>query len=316
MTRLVLANVDYRFHMTSEGHELQCGLEHAGWTLAGQGFGDGSRDTPYLLERWKPDVVLVQDKRDWDPAMGAFRRDLEFFRLGELAKCSDIFRLAVIKDAGSVVDYHRGFAEQIQADALVTYYHDWSVVAAAPWMQAYPLIRTYHSVDADLIGRLNLAERRSRAVVSGALNAKVYPLRESVVRHADELGCAVIRHPGYANSGHRTPEYLRTLAGYRVSVATASKYGFALRKVIEAVAVGATPITDLPVEDRLPVIDDALFRVPANATLADIRAAIDIADSEWDLEERLEFARRACDFYDYRAIGRRLDTLIGRAHAG
>jgi hypothetical protein len=311
--KLVLANVDYRFHLSSEGDELQRGLEHAGWTLAGTGYDDGTRDVPALAARWKPSTVFVQDKRDWDPAMGAFRKDVGFFQLGMLAAHPEIFKLAVIKDAGSVIDYHRAFAEEIAADALVTYYHDWSVQAAAPWMERYPLIRTYHSVNADLISRLDLEGPRRRAIVSGALNARVYPLRESVFRHAADLGCDAMRHPGYSNHGHQTPDYLRRIAGYRVSVATASRFGFALRKIIEAVAVGATPVTNLPGYDRLPVIDGALHRIPDDATLADVKAAIAGAADAWDLDERLEYARRACDFYDYRAIGRRLDALIGAA---
>jgi hypothetical protein len=35
MSKLVLANIDYRRHMTDEGEQLQAGLEAAGWILAG-----------------------------------------------------------------------------------------------------------------------------------------------------------------------------------------------------------------------------------------------------------------------------------------
>jgi hypothetical protein len=47
--------------------------------------------------------------------------------------------------------------------------------------------------------------------------------------------------------------------------------------------------------------------------MADLVKAIDEADRDWKHEERWEFAMKALDFYDYRAIGRRLDHLIEEA---
>jgi hypothetical protein len=317
--KLMLANRDYGpatagwgAHMTDEGYQLQAGLEAAGWTLAGAGYGDGCRYVPRLLDRHRPDAVLVADKRDWDPANrgGAFRTDIGFGELDALARHPEIFKLAVVKDAGSMVGYHADFCREIAADAVLTYYHDWSTLAAAPWLADYRRIRTYHSVDADLVGGLDLTASRKRAVVSGARNPNVYPLRESVIVHAGRLGLDVLPHPGYSNRGNRTPEYLRRLSGYRLSVATASVYGFALRKIIEAVACGCTPVTNLPDYDVLPAIDDALVRVSDDASLEEIGDALAYADRQWELEERLYFVSRVLEFYGYRAMGERLDRDI------
>jgi hypothetical protein len=100
-------------------------------------------------------------------------------------------------------------------------------------------------------------------MVSGAAS-NAYPLRQRVIRDALDLGVDVLRHPGYGNQGPRTPEYMRHLAGYKVHVATASMYGFALRKIIESVAMGCTVVTDLPAYDVLPEIDGALVQGPAD----------------------------------------------------
>jgi hypothetical protein len=316
--KLILANRDYGpavngwgAHMTDEGAQLQEGLEAAGWHLAGAGYDDSCRDVPILLGRHHPEMVFVQDKRDWDPAnAGAFRKDIGFKGLPILARHPEIFRLIVIKDAASMTAYHQQFVEEVDPDAVVVYYHEQSIEASAFWLTFSPLIRTYHSVDADLISRMDLGRPRRRALVSGALNQDVYPLRERVVRNASVVGCDILPHPGYSNRGNHTPAYLETVSGYRVSIATASKYGFALRKIIEAVAVGTTPVTDLPAYDLLPLIDHALVRISPTATFSEIRDAIDEAEENWNLEERLHLARLCWQVFDYRIIGRRLDALI------
>lgn len=308
MSKLVLANIDYRRHMTDEGEQLQLGLEAAGWTLVGVGYGGGCRDVPQLLERYRPEMVLVSDKRDWDPVnSGSFRKDIGFTNLSELSKHPEVFKMCVVKDAGGMHDYHRRFCEEISADAIVTYYHDLSVLPLNRWMLDYPTIRTYHTIDATL--NLHLPHDRKRAVVSGAIG-DVYPLRRTVALNRQQLGVDLMGHPGYSNKGCVTPGYLKALAGYRVHVATASKFGFALRKIIESVAVCATPVTNLPVHDCLPGIDKALVRINDNASLREIRDAIDYADRGWDIHERATFAAIAKDLYDYRAMGVRLSAAI------
>lgn len=306
--KLLLANIDYAMHTTDEGEQLQRGLEAAGWVLAGFGFGDGCRDVPTLIERYKPSYVLVQDKRDWDSTCGAFRRGLEFERLGFLAECHDIFKLAVVKDAGSVVAYHQRFCEEIGADAVVTYYHDESVLKVAKFLEGYRRVRTYHSVDVRRVPEF-VGLRMQRPMVSGAVSS-VYPLRQRVVRLAPILGCDVFAHPGYGNRGSETVKYLQTLSRYKVHVATASAYGFALRKIIETVACGATPITDLPAYDVLPGIDGALIRIDPGINNASLSGVMRGAVATWNDAERRHYADAARRFYDWRDIGRRLDSLI------
>lgn len=308
MTAILLANVDYRRHMTNEGDQFQEGLRAAGWILAGPGY-DDLRDVPTILQTYQPDRVIVHDKRDWDPKSDiAFRKDIGFTRLSALQDFRG-WKGVVIKDAASSLAYQRDFYQEVGADAAIVYYHPRSVTQYGPWLIGRPLVRTYHSVAAADLAGVALDGARKPAIVSGAL-AKCYPLRQRVVRDAAKLGIEVLRHPGYGNTGARTREYLRTLANYRVHIATASTYGFALRKIIESVAMGCTVITDLPAYDVLPEIDGALVRVRPEIGTAELKTVLDQAIGDWDYETRLGWAMRARWFYDSAEIGARLDRTI------
>src|SRR5262245_61160776 len=146
---IMLANCDYRTHMTDEGNQLQEGLRHANWQLCGKGF-DGIQDVKALVRAYKPEIAIVHDKRDWDPRQfWAFRRDLGYINMAEIHKVPN--RLAVIKDAGSMVMYHQYFCEEIRATGVITYYHDRSIIPLSPFILNYPRYRTYHTVDADYV---------------------------------------------------------------------------------------------------------------------------------------------------------------------
>lgn len=307
--KVLLANKDYENHMTDEGQQLQLGLQGAGWHLSGKGF-DDLTDCRDIVDKLKPEAVIVHDKRDWEPNLWAFRNDLGFTNISHLAGTVPV-RLAVVKDAGSMVEYHKYFADEIKATALLTYYHQNAVEAQAPWMGSYNKIRTYHSVDSDFIRSrcLDNAMERRRGVVTGALSA-IYPLRMMVTKVSTKIGIDSIYHPGYNNDGTRTADYLVKLSKYKVHIATASKFHFSLRKIIESVAVGCTPITNLPIWDVLPVIDGALMRVPDDIHWHDLKERIDQAEANWNWEERLWWARRCLDYYDYQQIGHRLDVMI------
>jgi hypothetical protein len=313
MSAVVLANVDYQRHMTTEGNEFQEGLRAAGWTLSGVGY-DGLVDVPTILARYQPTRVVVHDPRDWDPASPiAFRKDLGFRRLLALQTAA-VFTAVVVKDAASTLDYQRACFDAAGGDAAIVYYHPTSVTRHAPWLQGVPLIRIYHSVDRAALADVSLRRPRQPAVVSGAAST-VYPLRQRIIRDAALLGVDVLPHPGYGNRGPATPQYLRTLAGYQVSIATASQYGFALRKIIEGVACGCTVITDLPAYDVLPEINAALVRVSPTITTRELQRVVREATANWVLEERRYWAQRAQDFYDHIAIGARLDQALTAAAA-
>lgn len=307
--KLLLGNVDYRTHTTDEGNQFQIGLEHAGWKITGMGF-DGMTFVPKILETYRPTHVVVHDKRDWDNKSAiCFKQGIAFRNVGELARHGELFRACVIKDAGSSVDYHHQFADEIGANALIVYYHPWSCSTVAPWMRDRRMIRTYHSLDMNTANEIGFPKRRKRVLVSGAVS-DTYPLRKMVMKNAPNVGIDLVKHPGYGNTMPHTPRYLRTISEYKVHVATASKYGFALRKIIESVAMGATPITDLPAYDVLPEIDQALVRIPTSSSMQDVLEAIGQADQKWNYDERLHYANIARQWYDWRAVGQRLSEAL------
>lgn len=315
--KLVFGNIDYLMHTSDEGNQFQIGLKHAGWTIVGKGYEDNCADVNLLLSRYKPEAVVVHDKRDWSPeSKGSFRKDVGFTNLAAIRtpQYANMFRACVVKDAGSVKDYHRQFFEEIHANAVVVYYHEQCVRALNPWLRNVPLIRTYHSLDRETCETISMQPSRMRAVVTGA-TSPVYPLRDMLMRFLLSPAGArhdikIFGHPGYHNRGTHTPTYLRELAKYRVHFASASRYGFALRKIIESVAMGCTPVTDLPAFDALPEIDGALLRISPRSSINQILAAIDQADKAWNFDERMSWAEKARHWYDWREIGVRLSTLI------
>lgn len=312
MRGLVLGNIDYRRHMTDEGEQLQAGLVAAGWDIAGFGYGDGCPDVPTLLERYRPDVVFVQDVRDWYRGSGySYDPQTHFERSEALADWPGRV-VTVLKDAGTTPQMHRDWIAQVRPDALVVYYHPDAVRRAAPWLQIVcpdvPLIRTYHSIDRTLVDALPPPAPTRYAAVSGAVS-HVYPLRTRVVT-GNMPGMTVLPHPGYGNQGTASHTYLATLADFRVHVATASCFDFALRKIIETAAVGTTPVTDLSTADRLPEIDDALVRVPSGIGCDELQAIVAAAAARWTPESAQVLRSATCEWYDYRAVGARLSAAL------
>ena len=305
--KLFLGNIDYRQHMTDEGDQLQRGFDLAGWQVV---YGDGQTSVLRILERTHPTHVVVHDRRDWDPMSKiSFRKDLDFPDLWALREHAAT-KVVVIKDAASFLPVHEAFYDEAGADAALLYYHPLSAGRHAPWMRGRPYVRTYHTIDADLIRTFPLSMPRSRGVVSGATSRLVYPTRWTALQKHQQIGIDRIRHPRYHNRGHATPNYLRQLIGYRTHVATASRYGFALRKIIESVACCVTPVTDLPHYDVLPEIDGALFRISPTMDPLEIRRAVEEADAQWNLEDRLRWARRCWAYYDFRAMAQRTSEAI------
>jgi hypothetical protein len=281
-------------------------LVSAGWLIAGHGYGDGCTNIRKLIDRFRPAIVFVNDKRDWSTdSPGCLDPRVSFRQIELLAKYSKIAKATVVKDAGSMRDFQQRFCLEIDATAVVIYYHPRNVLRQSEWLSKYPLIRTYHSVDAMACQQLDLHLQRRRAAVSGALS-DIYPLRKRIFQNAETIGCEHINHPGYGNKRCHTTEYLRLLCQYRVSIATASRFGFALRKIIESVACGCAVVTNLPKHDILPKVDEFLVRVPTNATIRQIKGAVDQANENWSTERAIYYARLAQSYYDFRRLGNQL----------
>lgn len=316
MRGLVLGNESYKLHMTDEGFQLQESLKFAGWTLDGPGY-SGEHSAKTLVKTHKPHHVFVQDKRDWDPLSecpGA-TAETAFTHISSLSALSNVTVSCVVKDAGPEgSEYHEQFCKEIGADAVVHYYHPLSILKYSPWLQHYKLVRTYHSINPVDVPPFVAGTSRRPIVGSGAigsLTTDVYPLRSRVAPRAQEFGMVWLTHPGYNNDrGPDTPNYLRFLSQFKVSLATSSAYGFSLRKIIESVACGCTVVTDLPSYDILPEIDRAIVRIKPTITDTELKVVLKEAVSTWEEEGRRRWAQKAVAYYNYHNMGQRLSDAL------
>jgi hypothetical protein len=306
-----------RDHMTDEGWQIFAGLESAGYLLTGSGFSPEERR---MLEtccgcitgRLGPDVVVMQDKREWDVQPGDFRDPAaRFTGLHHLKRDPCIFKMTILKDAHQKPQYHRESADEIGCHGWIIYYHPRIVKHVAPYIRLEHCVRTWHSIDKTLVPEYRASDRRNKALVSGAISAKFYPLRTQLFTYSGNMdNCDFLNHPGYHRQGCHTPGYLRTLSGYKVAVCTSSIFGYALRKIIEATACGCKVITNLPADERLPFIDDNLVRLPDQADFRDVRRCVQRAIDNYNPIEQEVLSDLAKECYDYHRLGSLLATDI------
>lgn len=309
--RVGLAVESMQRHMTDEGWQLFAGLQQAGYLLAGHRLSCDRVDVPDILTETNPSTLVLQDKREWDLSGPRDFRDPEakFGRVWSLAGLHSIFKLTVLKDAHARPDYHRESAAEAGVHGWVIYYHPRIVKALAPYVRERHLVRTYHSLDSAACPAFT-QERPKGCLLSGAISS-VYPLRRLLAGYVRHLpGTDLLRHPGYHRNGCHTPNFLKLLGQYRVAICTASSYGYALRKIIEATACGCQVITDLAEDEVLPEIDDNLIRVnPAENAIQLLRRVKEIIRdrlAHYDPERQAHYAELARRYYDYRAVGSRL----------
>jgi hypothetical protein len=123
-------------------------------------------------------------------------------------------------------------------------------------------------------------------------------------------GHKYLRHPGYHRKGCCTPGFLQELGHTKVAICTASIYGYALRKIIEATACGCRVLTDLPEDEVLPDIDGNLVRIHRNTGHKDVVKVIQRLLDEYNPERQANYAVMAKEFYDYRPMGVKLANDI------
>lgn len=327
--RIGLAVKSMAKHMTDEGWQLFQGLESAGYTLCGHGietkldfqafcetyYYDDLTNVAEILEHACPKTVVVQDKREWTgmTAGPGFDQRERFRNVEALAARPDVFKVGVLKDAQGDGAMHRNSAEEMGTHAWIVYYNPKIVKRLAPYVRERHLIRTWHSVDRELVPPFSKdRDGWNVALLSGAIS-RAYPLRSKIALESLRGGLPnviVLAHPGYRRDGCRTPDFLSLLSEYKVAICTSSVYGYALRKLIEATACGCRVITNLPEDEVLPLINDNLVRVDSNITVERLRTLIDHHLERWDEDFQREMAKRACDWYDFRATGKRLAADI------
>lgn len=307
-------------HMTDEGWQLFDGLNRGAdtWWLEGfglefwttRGFSFGLTDVGEILNQYSPRAVLIQDKKEWEGlTAGKMFDPRETFRnVGALRARPDVFKLTVLKDAHQRPEYHRQAADEMDANAWVTYYHPRIVKHLAPYVREEHLVRTYHSVDSDRVPASDKYERFNRALLSGAVSG-AYPLRSRLLKDALSGRLPEVTplpHPGYHRNGSVTNQYLDTLSRYKVAICTSSMYGYSVRKLVEGTACGCRVITDLPVDDVLPEIDGNMYRIRPDCPTSEVnRLVSDLCDT-YSPADQERWAGKAKTWYDFRASGRRL----------
>lgn len=322
LVKLALAVESMKRHTTDEGWQLMAGLSEADYALCGHNLLEPSVEVGYLLRKYRPSIVVMQDKREWDGLTAGGRKthnsSERFKDVDKLKFCPDIFKVTVLKDAQSNPEYHSQSAEEIGCHAWIVYYHPDIVCRLAPYVRRHDLIRVYHTVDVDVVPKFHLKRQRARdTILSGAISS-AYPLRTSLLRACDRgemKGTDVLPHPGYHRRGSETPRFLRTLADYKVAICTSSRYGYALRKIIEATACGCRVITDLPVDDVLPFIDGNLTRISPSTSPREVAELVKELCSSYDDDVQRDHATFA-RWYDFRLAGQRLAKDIDLLRAG
>lgn len=309
---LGLAVATMKVHTSDEGWEIFKGLQDTGYTLYGSGLANDLTDITQILTHLHPTTVLMQDKREWDLSGPRDFRDpssrfTNYYRLGLEP---NIFKLTILKDAHQRPEYHRQFMEEIGCHAVVCYYHPKIVQHLAPYTSNLPLIRTYHTINPEYIPAFNPTNNRKGALLSGAIS-NAYPLRQMLSRNLSSLVLTThLSHPGYHRRGCHTPQYLQILNQHRIAICTCSNYGYALRKLVEATAAGCIVLTNLPIDDVMPEIDENLVRIPNNITIPELNNIIRDLYSHYNEERQRDFARRAIFRYSYQVECKRLADTI------
>ena len=310
--KLGLAVESMRSHMTDEGWQVFSGLEYAGYELCGHALTHDVTSVEWMLNHLYPAVVVLQDKREWDVRPGDFRDAKAYFHhVQALRRRDDIFKLTILKDAHNRPNYHRDSAEEIGCHAWVVYYSPKIVKHLAPFVREEHLLRVYHTLDPRVVPAYS-PDGRKGVLLSGAVS-DAYPFRKRLTNSRGELyETAYLSHPGYHRHGSQTPGFLKDLTNYKVAICTASRYGYALRKIIEATAAGCIVVTNLPEDEILPKIDGNLVRVDSSISLQSLNDVLRSLCNDYIPEEQEYYALRAQEYYDFRVAGERLALDIAK----
>jgi len=297
--RVVLGVESMKRHMTDEGWQITNGLACQGYRHCGYNLDYPQTNVCKIIEHTNPGIVVVQDIREWDVQPGNFRESEARFENITALQDHNSLNVTILKDAHQNPLYHRQAAIDMACHAWIVYYHPRIVKCLAPYVREQDLIRTYHSLNPDDIPLWN--NQREGVGMSGAMSS-VYPLRQRIRQFQAKLNMTWLTHPGYHRKGCCTPEYLQFLSRFKVAVCTSSRYGYALRKIIEATAVGCRVITDLPVDDVLPEIDSNLIRVHPDINIKSLQCVLEEATANYDYERQYDFACKATVRYNYNTV--------------
>lgn len=312
--KVMLAVKAMKHHTADAGWQLTMGFDWAGYTLCGADFEYNFQHVPTIMHHYNPSTVVMQDKREWigfTAGQAKQRHAMEFRNVEWLKGKNSIFKMTVLKDAQQKPHFHRESADEIDAHGWITYYHPQIVKHVAPFVRPEHCVRTYHSVNRFDVPEYSY-ENRKGCIISGAISY-AYPLRTQIVKRAGFISNLTYKkHPGYRADGCHTPDYLKELSKYKVSICTSSRYGYTLRKIIESTAAGCIVVTDLPSDDPLPFIDENLVRIDSTDGL---RKLLQQLENDYDPDRQYYLSNLAKLHYDYRMLGEKLAQNIDSLRA-
>ena len=307
--KLVLGVHSMQNHTTDEGWQITHGLSLNGYRHCGHMLEEKETDVANLIEKHHPGTIVVQDVREWDVQSNDFRdKEARFTRVESMKSEESLFRVTVLKDSHQRPEYHSRESDRIGVHAWIVYYNDRIVKHLAPYVRPQHLIRTTHSIDSLTVPDFS-NDRPFNCLFSGAVSG-AYPLRQRMLTFRKYLPMHVHNHPGYHRNGCVVPDFLKLLNQFKVSICTSSRYGYSLRKLIESTACGCRVITDLPVDEILPVVEENLIRISPMASRIEMKRVIEVVVNSYDYEKQRDLAKRAIEHYDYRAVCSRLANDI------
>lgn len=297
--KVALAVESCRRHVTDEAWQIMAGLQASGYVLYGHGLPNNETDVAKIVSI-RPSTVVVQDPREWDIAPSSWREQRAAFSHVDALRSCGALVVVPVKDVHSSVQRYAAFSQRIGAHAWIVHYHPAIVTHLAPYMHCDRIIRTYHSVDSDVVP--TFTADREGAVLSGFISG-VYPLRRRLAQAVDALpNVTYLPHPGYGLSTCATPRFLQALSRFKVSICTCSIYGYAVRKIIESVACGCIVVTNLPEDEVLPEIDASLVRVSPDISTHEMAELLRRLYADYDPGRQRHFAETATKWYDYRRL--------------
>lgn len=306
--KLGLAVHSMSTHTSDEGWEIFKGLEENGYILAGHDLQINLTDVKKILNIFFPGTIVVQDKREWEgkTAGRGFNNRERFTNIDALHNAHDVFKLTILKDAHQDNGYHASSASEMGCHAWICYYHPLIVKYLAPYVRFKDIIRTYHTIDKNIVPDISNSfqekNKREGCLLSGAVSSS-YPLRSRLVKELSKLvQTTYFPHPGYGRARCHTPEFMKLLCNYKISICTSSMYGYLLRKIPESTACGCIVITDLPRDEKVPFIDENLVRIHPDTPTEKIKELIQELINSYDPEKQLHFSNLAKEHYDYRVV--------------
>lgn len=300
---LVLGVESLKRHITDEGWQLQEGLAKSDYYLCGKDLAVNTVDVKQILNAFNVKTVVIQDPKEWDIGPLGFRdKTAKFQNIDALINRHDIFKVMITRDVHQRPVWYKRYSDMLGIHAWTTYYHPLIAARVAPYIRPEHLLRTYHSVNLDDIPEFN--EYRLDSLISGYNLSSLYPLRSRIIRSKSVIpGLNYLQHPGYSLGKCYTREYLQILDRYKVSICTCSKYGYALRKIIESVICGCIAVTNLPEDEKLPIIDDYLFRISSDTNMSDLGKIIVNLYNHYDNGIQKDVIEKAKLFYGYQNLG-------------